>query len=63
MTAEQEPKSHRFNLFVRGRMWKRLLSHVKAKEKRLEDEGVRVRISEEVHQALDQYLPPVDSKK
>lgn len=55
--TEQEPKSHRFNLFVKGRMWQRLLRHVRAKEKRLEDEAVKVRISDEVHRALDRYLP------
>lgn len=59
----EEPKSHRFNLFVEGRMWQRLLRHVKAKEKRLEEEAVKVRISAEVHRALDRYLPQVPEKK
>lgn len=51
----QKPKSHRFNLFFKGEMWLRLLAHVRAKEKRLEVETIK--ISDEVHRALDKYLP------
>lgn len=53
--SEQKAKSHRFNLFFKGEMWQRLLRHVRAKEKRL-DVG-SIRISDEVHRALDRYLP------
>lgn len=61
MSSEQkEPKSHRFNLFVKGPMWRRLKAHVRAKRERLEVESIK--ISDEVHRALDRYLPPQEKK-
>lgn len=53
MAGDTEKKSHRFNIFFKADMWRRLREHVKRKSEKAE---ATVHISDEVHRALDRYL-------
>jgi len=52
--TQYKPKSHRFNVFLRGQMWERLQRYRKLLEK---DSLSRVWLSDIIHEALVKYLP------